>query len=408
MLRPNFVRDQISDLSLSERHINHLMKALPVPLGNDGWTPVVDLQTLFFRFTIDSATEFLFGHSINSQLIAADPDYVSPNDPSVTNEKVFAAAFDSGQRHVAQRFRLADKYWLHNPKEFQDNIKDVNRFVDHFVAIALQAPADEKSAEEGKAKEKYVFLDALAKQTRDPIELRAQLLNILLAGRDTTASLLSYVFFHLVRRPDVYAKLRQAVLHDFGSYADPQNLSFASLKGCAYLQWIINETLRLNTVVPGNGRTALKDTTLPNGGGADGTKPIYMKKGTIIEYWIHVMHRRPDIWGPDAQEWKPERWEGKRPGWEYLPFNGGPRICIGREYNPALCSFRRSWFADRCVLLVEQFAIIEASYVIVRLLQRFDRIEAAEDELTRPVTANVTLTACPGKGPVVRLHEATN
>jgi cytochrome P450 len=44
------------------------------------------------------------------------------------------------------------------------------------------------------------------------------------------------------------------------------------------------------------------------------------------------MHRRKDIYGEDANEFRPERWETLRPGWEFLPFNGGPRICIGREF----------------------------------------------------------------------------
>lgn len=60
-----------------------------------------------------------------------------------------------------------------------------------------------------------------------------------------------------------------------------------------------------------------------------------------------------------------------------------------------------------CVVSPEQFALIEASHVIVRLLQRFDKIEPAGDELEMD-TANLTLTCCPGKGPVVRLHEATD
>ena len=43
------------------------------------------------------------------------------------------------------------------------------------------------------------------------------------------------------------------------------------------------------------------------------------------------MHRREDLYGSDAAEFRPERWETIRPGWEYLPFNGGPRICLGRK-----------------------------------------------------------------------------
>lgn len=67
-----------------------------------------------------------------------------------------------------------------------------------------------------------------------------------------------------------------------------------------------------------------------------------------------------------------------------IAFNGGPRICIG-----------------------QQFALTEASYVTVRLLQRFDNIApASAHELEGPVTSNLGLTNCPGKPVTLRLHEA--
>lgn len=46
------------------------------------------------------------------------------------------------------------------------------------------------------------------------------------------------------------------------------------------------------------------------------------------------MHRRKDIYGPDADSFRPERWEeNSKRGWSFLPFNGGPRICLGREFS---------------------------------------------------------------------------
>lgn len=87
------------------------------------------------------------------------------------------------------------------------------------------------------------------------------------------------------------------------------------------------------------------------------------------------MHRRKDIYGADAEEFRPERWvpeEGLRPGWGYLPFNGGPRICVG-----------------------QQFAITEASYTIVRLVQEFSAIE---DRDGTPWQEKLNLTMCSGKG----------
>ena len=83
--------------------------------------------------------------------------------------------------------------------------------------------------------------------------------------------------------------------------------------------------------MPGNTREAAVDTVLPLGGGPDGQSPLFVKKGTCIFYNVYSMHRRPDIYGADSESFRPERWEGLRPGWGYLPFNGGPRICLGRE-----------------------------------------------------------------------------
>jgi cytochrome P450 len=90
--------------------------------------------------------------------------------------------------------------------------------------------------------------------------------------------------------------------------------------------------LRLLPPVPVNFREALQDTSLPVGGGTNGVSPIHVAKGDIIAYNVYAMHRRTDIWGSDAHVFRPERWEESRPrAWKYLPFNGGPRICLGRE-----------------------------------------------------------------------------
>jgi cytochrome P450 len=98
--------------------------------------------------------------------------------------------------------------------------------------------------------------------------------------------------------------------------------------------------LRLQPPVPVNFRVSTKDTSLPVGGGADGRSPIYIRKGTMVSYNVFAMHRRTDLWGKDAKTFRPERWEeNAKHGWEYLPFNGGPRICLGRK-SP------RSWDAN--------------------------------------------------------------
>jgi cytochrome P450 len=130
---------------------------------------------------------------------------------------------------------------------------------------------------------------------------------------------LGWLFFCLSRDPTRYKKLRHTVIEEFGTYENPKGITFAKLKGCQYLQHCNNEALRLYPVVPLNGRFANKDTILPRGGGKDGKSPIFIPKNTAVDYSVHVMHHRKDIWGPDAEDFNPERWQGRRVGWEFLP-----------------------------------------------------------------------------------------
>ncbi|KAL3423419.1 cytochrome P450 [Phlyctema vagabunda] len=371
MIRPQFTRDQVSDLNLEEVHVQNMVRVLETSIGADGWIEEANLLPFFFRLTMDSATEFLFGETVNSQLRHL-PGYRSTKMGSL--ETKFAAAFDNGQMALATRARFMDSWWLYNSREFRDSCKIVHEFVDHFVGLALSKDLKDKSG-----KDKYVFLDAIAAETQDPAELRSELLHVLLAARDTTASHLGWIFYNLGRDPVCYKKLRDAIIADFGTYSQPLDITYSKLKDCKYLRYVNDESLRLYPVVPVNGRYANKDTTLPCGGGKDGNSPVFVPKGSTCDYSVHVMHRRKDIWGPDADEFKPERWEGKRVGWEYLPFNGGPRICIG-----------------------QQFALTEASYVTVRLLQRFDKLESLENDAV--VRHNLTLTNCIANGVNVRLH----
>ena len=129
----------------------------------------------------------------------------------------------------------------------------------------------------------------------------------------------------------------------------------------------MNETLRLYPVVPFNVRLALTDTTLPRGGGPDGLSPVGILKDTPIGYSTIIMQRRPDLTPPipnpyptalnnkdhiSVTDFCPSRWETWQPKhWNYIPFNGGPRICIG-----------------------QQFALTEMGYTIVRLLQRYEGV----------------------------------
>lgn len=345
----------------------------------------MDLEVLFFRLTLDSATEFLFGESCDSQVPRSQRSKKNTQASDDTDEALFATSFDTALAHLADGTKFANFFWLAHGSSFRRAKKQVHRFVDHYVRIGLAKSPQQHSAEFEKTK-KYVFLNALASTTRDPVEIRSELISILLAGRDTTASLLSWVFQLFAQHPEVYEKLRNILINEFGTYENPRNITFATLKSCAYLQYVLNETLRLFPVVPINVRRCLVPyTTLPTGGGTTGLDPIYLRQGEEVCYTVHSMHRLPLYWGEDADQFRPERWAGRKPGWEYLPFNGGPRICIG-----------------------QQFALTEAGYVIVRLVQRFEKLEGIGTPLRGQEKHNVSLTNCPANGVHMRLKVASD
>lgn len=238
---------------------------------------------------------------------------------------------------------------------FYDSVNKINEFVSTFIDRAL-ALSPEELGKTSKNDEDYNFLHALASYTRDRSTLRDQIVNVLLAGRDTTACTLTWVIYHLSMDPVITAKLRQEIIDTVGLDNKP---TYENLKNMKYLQHIINETLRLYPVVPYNVRMALKDTTLPTGGGPDGTQPIGIRAGTPIGYSTLVMQRRADLYPPSSSSlpppsaFAPDRWDSWTPkSWTYIPFNGGPRICIG-----------------------QQFALTEMGYTLVRLFQRFEKVE---------------------------------
>lgn len=91
--------------------------------------------------------------------------------------------------------------------------------------------------------------------------------------------------------------------------------------------------LRLHPPVPTNTRATASPTTLPRGGSPDGTSPLPLPAGTIVAYNFYALHRLPQIWGVDADEFRPERWEGRKGGsWDWVPFNGDGRVFLGREF----------------------------------------------------------------------------
>jgi cytochrome P450 len=255
---------------------------------------------------------------------------------------------------LSHRGRLGPFYWLANTPGFRKACRTSHAFVDAAVQRALDT-AEKNGGEASEADKQYVFIDALVRETRDKKALRNQCLNVLLAGRDTTACCLSWTLRLLARHPSVLDKLRTEVESVVGLGPDAPQPTREQLKKMKYLDLVLKEVLRLYPSVPVNSRAALKTTTLPIGGGQDGQSPVLVRRGEPVGYCVYAMHRRKDLYGDDAMHFVLERWENgelaKRIGYGYLPFNGGPRVCLGQD-----------------------FALLEAGYTVVRTIQRYPYI----------------------------------
>ncbi|EEQ39856.1 hypothetical protein CLUG_03984 [Clavispora lusitaniae ATCC 42720] len=367
MLRPQFAREQIAHVQSLERHVQRLAQKVRGTKGER-----FDIQPLFAKLTIDSGTEFLFGESCES-LVDGESESETGLDPAL--KAVFAEAFNYTQTILFQRLSLQKLYFLVDGFKFRRQNRIVHQVTDFFVERALHASDKEAHS---SSRGGYVFLYELMKQTRDPKVLRDQCLNVLLAARDTTSGLLSFCFFELARNPAVFARLREEISFHFGlgESADLSAISFESLKKCEYLRAVLHETLRMYPSVPANFRVATRDTTLPHGGGPDESKPIFVPKGTMCIYQVYSVHRSEVHYGKDYNDFRPERWfeeRTKKLGWAFLPFNGGPRICLG-----------------------QQFALTEASYVIVRLLQMFEHIESFDSVYPPAKATHLTMSLFDG------------
>ena len=308
-------------MDLEERHVDALSNVLTTRY--DGWTDVVDLQPLFLKMTLELMTEFLYGHL---------PLQVGPKTDAPDREE-FGYHFDAGKGYLGTRLALGKWHWLVRSSSFSRHCKKVHQYAEYFVRKKLQGQklSEKQLLGEPVTSGKFVLLDELAKHTTNALEIRSETLNVLSAGRDTTASLLSWIFYFLSRNPRIFEQLRATVLAEIGY--DASSIEFTKLRSCQYLQHCINEALRMAGIVPTMERECLEDTVLPRGGGHDGSKPIFLPKGQRVMISIYAMQQRRDIWGDDPEVYRPERWEGRKAGFEFIPFGGGPRKCVGRKFQ---------------------------------------------------------------------------
>jgi cytochrome P450 len=187
-------------------------------------------------------------------------------------------------------------------------------------------------------------------------ELRDELMTLVLAGHETTANQLAWAWERLVRNPAAHGRLIEAVRAD-AEDADE------------VIEETITEAMRSRPVIPMTGRRV----TVPWRLGAYG-----VPAGTPIGISILLLHHREDLY-PEPFEFRPERWRGHKPGtYEWIPFGGGTRRCLGAS-----------------------LAMAEQRVVLRAMARRLD-LEAADPEPERPKHRNVTMIPARGGRVIVR------
>ncbi|KAF9530977.1 cytochrome P450 [Crepidotus variabilis] len=392
LTRPFFARDRLSSISHFSTFTTQFDLAYSSLSSRFKEGHPVDFQEVAARFTLGCALEILLGwrgvddstlkypfyvnQALGSQDTGDEWEYTWNGQDPVTMSQ-FVPAFVRAQYVTAHRMR----YSVHWPlTEFWEDklkkpMKVVHGFIDGIVKQALERKkeifSEQSNDDKLEEEEEETLLESLVKETEeilDPIILRDEIMNMVVAGRDTTACLLTFSIYMLADHPHVLKKLRDEILENIGPNKIP---TFDDLKGMKYLRAVLNETLRLFPPVPFNVRRTNKPVVWP----AKSGKPYYIPARSRTPISVYTMQRRKDLWGLDDQfshsrpykalDFDPDRFIDDRlhkylvPNpFIYLPFNAGPRICLG-----------------------QQFAYNEASFFLVRLLQEFQSISLVPEAI---------------------------
>lgn len=259
-IRSALSRERISDTSVVHRNTASLISVLATTPGP------IDVQPLFLEHAMRTSTEFLgIGSSESNE---------------AWDDRGFSQAVEVANLGITKRVSLDSFYWLYDTTAFRRACKLAHNVV--MTSVRKVLASEEDMGEHGRSqfpqKEKRNLLEELVTETRDEERLLSMALDVLSASRQTTTSLLSSLVYYLAQHPTTYSKLRSEIVQTFGAVETDTLMTFEQLKRCQYLQWCINETLRLVPPAPFGAMTAAVDTILPTGGGAGGKSPIFVKK----------------------------------------------------------------------------------------------------------------------------------
>ncbi|MDX1452994.1 MAG: cytochrome P450 [Oleiphilaceae bacterium] len=237
-------------------------------------------------------------------------------------------------RRVARPFRFLNRLPLPSNIRYKALVKEIEQEVFAFI---------EEHEREGDAGRSTLLQHLMNARYEDGSrmshqQLRDEIINVFLAGHDTTAITLSWAYYLISMHPEVEARMVAELDQVLGG-APP---TVETLRELTYTKQVIQECLRLYPAAPVMGREALQDVQL-------GTYTI--PKGSAVLISPYVMHRL-ERYFDEPDKFKPERWteafQKSLPRHVFIAFGGGPRVCIG-----------------------EHFSMMEAMVILCRVYQRF-------------------------------------
>ncbi|CAA7047259.1 unnamed protein product [Microthlaspi erraticum] len=278
---------------------------------------IIDLQDVLQRFMIDTSSILITSY---------DPMSLSIEMPEVK----FSEGAEPGEEAIFYRHFRPVIFWkLQNwigvglERKLKNAFFNFDQMSEKIVSSRREEIRRGKREASMDVLTYYMNVDTAKYKHLQPSNdkfIRDVVLSLLLAGRDTTSSALTWFFWLLSKHPQVMTKIR----HEIKTKFDPTDL-----EKLVYLHAALNESMRLYPPIPFNHKSPSKSDVLPSGHKVEVDAKIVLS--------MYALGRMRSVWGEDASDFKPERWildNGSlrhEPSYKFMAFSAGPRACVGKH-----------------------------------------------------------------------------
>ncbi|XP_062960404.1 cytochrome P450 4A11 isoform X1 [Cynocephalus volans] len=318
MLTPAFHYDILKPyVGLMANSVRVMLDKLEELIGQD--SPVEIFQHVSLM-TLDTIMKCAFSHQGSIQLDRNSQSYIQAIGD--LNNLVFCRIRNAfHQNDTIYRLTPAGR-WTHRACQI------AHQHTDQVIKLRKSHLREEGELEKIRRKRHLDFLDILLFTKMEngsslPDEdIRAEVDTFMFAGHDTTASSISWILYALAKNPKHQQKCREEIQSLLG---DGAPITWDHLDQMPYTTMCIKEALRLYPPVPSVGRELSKPITFPDGRS--------LPKGTIVVLCIYALHHNPKVW-PNPEVFDPSRFapSSARHSHAFLPFSGGSRNCIGKQF----------------------------------------------------------------------------